>query len=101
MLVSRVQLILGIAEITLDRQGLDLADRGGFDARWVETEWIETSKAMSLEVYQALVKTYLNTLYQGKHRKDAPKVTLNLASHQLIDDIIGWSKLNYSGFQNG
>lgn len=90
MLVHSVQLPLGVAEITLDRRGLDLADRGGFEARWVED-----AEAMDLESYRKLVKNYLNEGYRERYKQDAPKVTLNLASYQFIEDVMGWSKLNY------
>jgi hypothetical protein len=89
VLIHRVQLVLGIAEITLDRHDLSLADRGGFAARWADGE-----EGMDLEVYRNLVKQYLNEIYKVQQAQDAPRVTLNLASHQLIDDITGWSKLN-------
>lgn len=90
MVLQKVQLILGVAEISLNRQGLELGERGGFEARWAEGE------GTSLEAFQQQLKVYLNEVYKKKYHQDAPKITLNLASHQLIEDIIGWSKLNYS-----
>lgn len=84
-----VQLPLGTAEVSLDRQGLDLADRGGFEARWSLAE-----KAITLEEFHQFIKSYLNALYQQRYGKDAPKIILNLAAHQLVEDVIGWGKLN-------
>jgi hypothetical protein len=89
MQVYRVQLILGVAEIVLDRQGLELSDRGGFEAKWVD------GPGISLESFEGVVKTYLNMLYKNRYGEDAARITLNLAAHQLLDDIVGWSKLNY------
>jgi hypothetical protein len=78
-----------IAEIRLNRDSLDLTDRGGFEARWVED-----GDAIDIEVFRHQLKSYLNELYKTRYGQDAPTVTLNLASHQLLDDVMGWGRLN-------
>lgn len=95
-LVHVVRLPLGDALVTLDRRGLALDARGGFDARWAVARDQKTHAAIQPEAYRALVKQHLNAVYKILRQRHAPTVSLNLASHQLIDDLIGWSKLNAS-----
>ena len=83
----------GVCAVTLERQGLDLGDRGGFDAAWADT--YAEAEVLSLEDFRRLVRTYLAELYRAQHGRDPGSVTLNLASHQLIDDLTGWTKLNW------
>lgn len=88
---------LGVCVVTLAREGLGLGDRGGFEAHW----WVEGAEAyteaevIGLEAYRQVVKTYMAELYREQHGQEAGTVTLNLASHQLIDDLTGWTKLNW------
>lgn len=95
-IVHIVRLPLGDALVTLDRRGLTLDARGGFDARWADARDQQTPPPIQPEAYRAIVKDHLNTVYRTLRQRDAPTVSLNLASHQLIDDLIGWSKLNAS-----
>lgn len=83
---------LGVCEVSLAREGLDLGARGGFEARWA-TEY-EKAEVVGLEDYRRLVKVYLADLYKKRHGLEPGSVTLNLASHQLSDDLVGWTKLN-------
>lgn len=84
---------LGVCEVTLQREGLALDERGGFEARWAEADL--GGEAMELESYRRLVKTHLGGLYREQHGRDPGGVMLNLASHQLVDDLVGWTKLNW------
>jgi hypothetical protein len=86
-----VKLPLGSVVVSLNRDGLELADRGGFEVRWAEND----ANALTLETYQKTVKAYLKEVYKKQTGQEPPNITLNLASHQLIDDVVGWSKLNY------
>jgi hypothetical protein len=95
-LVHVVRLPLGDALVTLDRRGLALDARGGFEARWADDAEKQTHSAIQPEAYRAIVKEHLNAVYRTLRQRDAPTVSLNLASHQLVDDLIGWSKLNAS-----
>jgi hypothetical protein len=85
-----VKLPLGVVVVKLNRTGLELSDRGGFTAMWVTS-----SAALSQDDYRGLVKEHLRAVYKKQTEQEAPNITLNLASHQLLDDLIGWSKLNY------
>ena len=90
MLKHKVAFPLGLVEVRLERSDLDLNDRGGFEASWaVEGE------GLAPEAYRSIFKTYLHDLYVARHGAEPGKVALNLASHQLLDDITGWTKLNY------
>jgi len=84
---------LGVCKVTLAREGLALGDRGGFKARWAEPD--AQDEVLGLETYRRVVKSYLAALYRAEHGRDPGSVTLNLASHQLIDDLTGWTKLNW------
>jgi hypothetical protein len=91
MLIHTVRTPLGVCEVTLERSALDLDERGGFTARWVEAE----GEPLDTEAYRRIVKAHLAELYRARHGRDPGSVTLNLASHQLIDDLVGWTKLNW------
>lgn len=91
MLIHRVRTTLGVCEVKLARDGLDLDERGGFSARWAEAD----GETLDLEAYRRVVKAHLADLYRARHGRDPGSVTLNLASHQLIDDLVGWTKLNW------
>ena len=83
---------LGIVAVTLDRRGVGLGGRGGFEARWALPE--EFGGELGLEPYRRVVKAHLKEVYLEEEKREPPGITLNLASHQLIDDLTGWTKLN-------
>ena len=87
-----VHLPLGVVLVKLDRRGLGLGERGGFEARWADSEM----GVMGLEAYRAVVKEHLKEVYRQQEGGEPGNITLNLASHQLIDDLVGWGKLNAS-----
>jgi hypothetical protein len=90
-LTSVVKLPLGVVVIHLNRDGLGLSDRGGFEARWTE----DRADALTLEEYRNIIKKHLREVYKKQTGQEPPSITLNLASHQVLDDVVGWSKLNY------
>ena len=87
-----VHLPLGVVLVKLDRRGLGLGERGGFEARWADSE----TGVMGLEAYRAVIKEHLKEVYRQQEGGEPGGITLNLASHQLIDDLVGWGKLNAS-----
>lgn len=87
-----VRTLLGVAAVRLEREPLDLGERGGFEASWA-ADYPE-NEVLGLEAYRAVVKLYLAELYRRRHGRDPGGVALNLASHQLLDDLGGWAKLN-------
>ena len=87
----RVALPLGTVLVTLDRTGLGLGRRGGFTAEWAET----STTSLTPEAYRREAKRHLQEVHRQQEESDPPHVILNLASHQLVDDLIGWTKLNY------
>jgi hypothetical protein len=91
-LTSVVKLPLGVVVVELNRHSLELGDRGGFVARWSDN----VVDVLTPDHYRILVKNHLREIYQQQTGQEPPSITLNLASHQVLDDIIGWSKLNYS-----
>lgn len=86
-----VRFLLGTVRVTLDRAGLGLGERGGFEAEWAKDD----TNALEREPYRSIIKDHLAQVYRQKEASEPPKVSLNLASHQLMDDIEGWAKLNY------
>jgi hypothetical protein len=88
-----VRVPLGVVSVTLNRYGLGLGDRGGFEAVWASS----SETALTQEEYRSVVKEHLREVYKEQIGQEPPSVTLNLASHQILDDMIGWSKLNYNG----
>lgn len=86
-----VCLPLGAVQVSLERCGMSLGARGGFDAQWGSAD----DEGLSPEAYRKLAKAHLKEVYLKQEGSEPPSITLNLASHQLIDDLIGWSKLNY------
>lgn len=86
-----VKLPLGIVVIELNREGLELSNRGGFEVRWGSDE----DNALGLEAYRNIIKNHVQEVYKKQTGQEAPTIMLNLASHQIVDDIVGWSKLNY------
>jgi hypothetical protein len=89
-LIHVVKLPLGVVVVELNRDGLELSDRGGFVARWAgEADGLEPQE------YRGTIKEHLREVYKMQTGQEPPTITLNLASHQLIDDIAGWSKLNH------
>lgn len=97
MLEHIVKLPLGHVLVTLDRRGLDLGERGGFEARWVAEGTEDGEEGLEPEAYRAIVKAHLREVYRQRTGGEPGGVALNLASHQLIDDLIGWSRLNARG----
>lgn len=83
---------LGVARVRLAREGLDIGERGGFDAQWAQG--FSEGEVLGLEAYRGAVRSYLAELYRRRHGREPGAVTLNLASHQLLDDLTGWTKLN-------
>ncbi len=92
MLRHLVHTPLGVCEVSLAREGLDLGARGGFEVRWASG--YDEAEVVGLEDYRRLVKAYLTDLYKKRYEQEPGSVTLNLASHQLIDDLVGWTRLN-------
>ena len=86
-----VKLPLGMVRVRLERQGLGLGERGGFEAQWAEED---EGAGLESEAYREIVKTHMATVYKRETGRSPAKISLNLASHQLMDDLIGWSKLN-------
>jgi hypothetical protein len=86
-----VKLPLGSVVVGLNRNGMELADRGGFEVRWAE----DATNALTQEEYRGIIKAHLQDVYKKQTGQEPPSITLNLASHQIIDDVVGWSKLNY------
>ena len=91
-----VRTLFGVVQVTLNRVDLDLGERGGFEACWAAdyAEDDDENEVLGLEAYRAVVKLYLDELYRHRHGRAPGTVTLNLASHQLVDDLGGWAKLN-------
>lgn len=97
-----VRTLLGVASVRLERTSLDLGERGGFEARWAAaytgdadyTGDYDENEVLGLEAYREVVKIYLAELYRHRHGRAPGTVALNLASHQLLDDLGGWAKLN-------
>lgn len=86
-----VKLPLGVVIVELNRAGLELSDRGGFTAQWAK----QTDDTLTADNYRSIIKNYLRDVYKKQTGQEPPSITLNLASHQVLDDIVGWSKLNY------
>lgn len=90
-MLYKVTLPLGLVEVRLERQGLGLSERGGFEVKWASG----CGDALSEETYRTLIKTHLREVYVMQEQAEPSSITLNLASHQLLDDLKGWTKLNY------
>ena len=84
-----VKLPLGTVRVRLEREGLGLGERGGFEARWAQGE-----EGLEPEAYREIVKAHMGNVYKRQNGRSPSKVPLNLASHQFMDDLVGWSKLN-------
>ena len=84
---------LGVVLVALDRRGLGLGARGGFEARWATPDEAQR-EPLGLEAYRRVVKAHLKEIYLQEEGREPPGIALNLASHQLIDDLTGWTKLN-------
>ena len=87
-----VRLPLGAVRVRLDRRGLGTGERGGFEARWAEPG--EAGGALDRDAFHALVKTHLRAVAQAETGREPTGPTLNLAAHQLVDDVEGWTHLN-------
>ncbi len=94
MLEHVVEMPLGVVVVTLDRAGLELSQRGGFEVRWADSD--EGNEALTPEAYRKVVKAHLAEVYEREVGRKPSSISLNLASHQLMDDLEGWTKLNYS-----
>ena len=88
-----VELPLGRVVVTLERAGLELSQRGGFEARWADPD---EGEALTPEAYRKIVKAHLAEVYEREVGREPFNIPLNLASHQLMDDLEGWTKLNYA-----
>ncbi len=87
---------LGPVRVRLDRRELELSDRGGFEAEWAGSDsGALTLEALTLEAYRLLAKSHLREAYRGRHGREPAAIPLNLASHALADDLVGWTRLNY------
>lgn len=90
-----VEMPLGKVVVRLDRKELGLEQRGGFEARWATPEDdARFEQVLSPEAYLTTVKAHLQSVYRQQNTRNPSKILLNLASHQLIDDLTGWTKLN-------
>lgn len=94
-LVHLVRTPQGVCQVTLERWGLALEARGGFDAVWAAPGGVVLDDALSLEAYRLVVKAHLGAVYRAQHGTAPGSVALNLASHQLLDDLRGWAQLNW------
>lgn len=89
----------GVAAVTVDRRGVTLGSRGGFEAAWVtggERGLPADDRVRSLEEFRGRVLRHLDALYRAEGGAAASTAMLNLASHQLVDDLRGWAHLNES-----
>ena len=91
-----VSLPLGTLRVRLERSQLNLGERGGFEASWATDK-----EGVSSENYRSIVKDHLRSVYRQREGGEPGSITLNLASHQLMDDLIGWTKLNYREIEDG
>ncbi|HEX7021733.1 MAG TPA: hypothetical protein VF171_02675 [Trueperaceae bacterium] len=96
-LVHVVQLPSGLVSVTLDRRGLRLEERGGFVARWADGSEEADASPLSPEDYRLVVRTHLREVYVAQEGQEPGRVVLNLASHQLLDDLLAWGRLNSGG----
>ena len=92
MLRHVVGMPLGAVVVTLERAGLELAQRGGFEARWADAN---EGEAITPEAYRKVVRAHLAEVYEREVGRAPSNIPLNLASHQLMDDLEGWTKLNH------
>ncbi len=87
-----VRLPLGLVWVRLERMGLPLEERGGFETRWAESE---RGEALEPEAFRLAAKAELRRACLEREGREPPTIPLNLASHQLLEDLVGWSRLNY------
>jgi hypothetical protein len=91
----RVAFPLGSVVVRVDRRDLGLGDRGGFDAHWDDTPGdVQGGAPLTLEAFRLRLRSHLQAIERCERGREAPKVALNLASHQLLDDVGGWCRLN-------
>lgn len=86
----RVRLPLGVVEVRVDRRGMATGDRGGFEARWAD----DPGEPLERDAFRAEVKTHLRAVAEAEVGRTPTGPTLNLAAHQLVDDVEGWTHLN-------
>lgn len=93
-----VALPLGTVRVRVDRRGLGLGERGGFEAAWAPDPAPDPeTPPISREAFHRLVREHLRAVARLEQGRTPPKITLNLAAHQLVDDVEGWSRLNWRG----
>jgi hypothetical protein len=90
-----VEAPLGRVVVLLGRWGLELDARGGFEARWAVAADEARLVVTPLEDYRVVTKEHLREVYRLQVGCEPAGIVLNLASHQLVDDLVGWTKLNY------
>lgn len=86
-----VALPLGRVEVKIDRRGLALSARGGFEAIWSHEP---DTPALSAEDFRLQVKEHLRRVALHEEGREPPGIVLNLATHQLLEDVGGWCRLN-------
>lgn len=89
-----VRLPLGSVRVALERRGLALSERGGFEARWAEGQG--GADFLEPDAFRLAARALLSEAYREREGREAPATALNLASHQLLEDLVGWSKLNWA-----
>lgn len=90
----RVALPLGRVAVRVDRRGLGLGDRGGFDARWDDGDDDGDGAPLTPEAFRLRLREHLRAIERRERDREAPRIALNLAAHQLIEDVGGWCRLN-------
>ncbi len=91
VLVAAVALPSGAVRVRVDRSGMGLAERGGFEAEWAAAPAVSP---MPREAFRLRVRDHLAAVFRAAEGGDPPRVLLNLAAHRLVDDVEGWAHLN-------
>lgn len=86
-----VALPLGRVAVTVDRRGLALSARGGFEAHWAEDR---PGSDLAPEAFRLRVREHLRRVARHEEGREPAGIVLNLAAHQLLDDVQGWCRLN-------
>ncbi len=93
-----VRLPLGPARVRVDRRGLGLGDRGGFVASWAPRGHAggdaPGEEALTPEAFRLELRAHLEACARAAGHAPPTTPMLNLASHQVVDDLLGWSHLN-------
>ncbi len=91
---------LGRVHVAVDRRGLALGARGGFDARWASGDAPPDPRDASAlperdrEAFRLEVRAHLRAVARLETGRSPTRPSLNLAAHQLVDDVEGWTRLN-------